>query len=123
MIQLDYRDGRPLYEQVVDKMERLIVIGGLAPDDKLPSVRSLAMELSINPNTVQRAYTELESRGFLYSVQGRGHFVAYREDLLDMKKKEYADRIENILKEAEEVGISREELLKELSPEGEEVRK
>lgn len=123
MIQLDYRDGRPLYEQVVDKMERLIVIGGLAPDDKLPSVRNLAMELSINPNTVQRAYTELESRGFLYSVQGRGHFVAYREDLLDMKKKEYADRIENILKEAEEVGISREELLKELSPEGEEVRK
>lgn len=114
MIQLDYRDPRPIYEQITDKMERLIIRGVLPPDEKLPSVRSLAVELSINPNTVQRAYTELEHRGFLYSVHGRGHFVAYREDLMEMKKKEYLEKIEALLKEAQDVGIDRESLIKAL---------
>lgn len=115
MIQLDYRDSRPLYEQVTDKIERLIIMGALKPDEKLPSVRNLAIELSINPNTVQRAYTELESRGFLYSVKGRGNFVAYRKDLLDMKKQEFLEKIENLIKEAQEMGIDRESIVNALS--------
>lgn len=119
MIQLDYRDPRPLYEQITDKIQRLIIMGALPPDEKLPSVRTLASELSINPNTVQRAFTELESKGFLYTVKGRGNFVAYREDLLDMKKKELIDRIEALIKEAEDLGISRQDIIRDLNSEKE----
>ena len=63
MIIIDYRDSRPIYEQVVEKFKRLILKGGLTQDEKMPSVRTLAMELSINPNTIQRAYAQLEEQG------------------------------------------------------------
>ena len=76
MIVLDYRDKRPLYEQVCEKLTHLIVSGVLQPDEKLPSVRNLAMELSINPNTIQRAYAMLEQDGYIYVITGRGNFVA-----------------------------------------------
>jgi len=76
MILLDYRDKRPLYEQVAERLESLIVCGALTPDTKLPSVRAMAVELSINPNTIQRAYAILEQKGFLYTLVGRGNFVA-----------------------------------------------
>lgn len=76
MIRLDYRDARPIYEQVKDGLRRLMVTGVLAPGEKLPSVRSLAMDLAINPNTIQRAYAQLEMEGYVYSVAGRGTFVA-----------------------------------------------
>ena len=71
MIILDYRDTRPLYEQIVDKFQMLILSGALEPNSRMPSVRSLAVELSINPNTIQRAYSELERTGFLYTVKLR----------------------------------------------------
>ena len=76
MIVLDYRDKRPIYEQVVERLERLVVSGVLETDEKMPSVRNLAMELSVNPNTIQRAYAQLEQEGYLYTVSGRGSFVA-----------------------------------------------
>lgn len=114
MIILDYKDTRPIYEQVADKLQKLILNGALKPDSKMPSVRSLAMELSINPNTIQKAYAELERAGFLYTVKGRGNFVMYHEELYELKKQEYKEKIEGILKEAEEIGISREEMLAEL---------
>ena len=76
MIHLDYRDSRPIYEQVKDGLRRLMVTGVLASGDKLPSVRSMASQLSINPNTIQRAYAELEAEGYVVSVTGKGSFVA-----------------------------------------------
>ena len=76
MIRLDYRDSRPIYEQVRDGLRRLMVTGVMQPGEQLPSVRSLAMELAINPNTIQRAYAQLEQEGYVYSVSGRGTFVA-----------------------------------------------
>lgn len=76
MLHIDYRDGRPIYEQVADSFERMAICGALAPDSQLPSVRQLAMELSINPNTIQRAYSELEKRGVAYSVKGKGNFIS-----------------------------------------------
>ena len=82
MIFIDYNDKRPIYEQVTEKIQTLILNGVLEPDSKLPSVRSLAMELSINPNTIQRAYSELEREGFIYSVKGRGNFVKMNENLI-----------------------------------------
>ena len=72
MIVLDYRDSRPLYQQVKDSLRRMMLTGLLEPDEKLPSVRSLATQLAINPNTIQRAYAELEAEGYIYSVAGRG---------------------------------------------------
>ncbi|MEG1593424.1 MAG: GntR family transcriptional regulator [Oscillibacter sp.] len=76
MISLNYRDSRPIYEQIRDELRKLIVTGALGPDDKLPSVRALATQLAINPNTIQRAYNELESEGYIYSVPGKGSFAA-----------------------------------------------
>lgn len=70
MILLDYKDSRPIYEQVAEKLQELMILGILEEDSQMPSVRSLATELSINPNTIQRAYGELERNGFIYSVQG-----------------------------------------------------
>lgn len=75
-IVLDYRDSRPLYEQVAERLRELMFKGALPQDAQLPSVRSLATELSINPNTIQRAYTELERQGYIYSIKGKGSFVA-----------------------------------------------
>lgn len=76
MLHIDYRDSRPLYEQIADGFEQMAVCGAVLPEEQLPSVRQLAMELSINPNTIQRAYGELERRGVAYSVKGRGNFVS-----------------------------------------------
>ena len=75
MIILDYRDKRPLYEQVTEKLEHLIICGALEANAKLPSVRALAMDLSVNPNTIQRAYRQLEMEGWIATVPGKGCFV------------------------------------------------
>lgn len=76
MFQLDYSDHRPLYEQIKDRIKRLIISGALAEHDKIPSVRELAAQLAINPNTIQKAYKDLESEGYIYSQRARGSFVA-----------------------------------------------
>ncbi len=76
MILIDYTDRRPIYEQAAEKIAELIMKGALPAQSQLPSVRSLAMELSINPNTIQRAYQELERKGYIYSVPGKGSFVS-----------------------------------------------
>ena len=79
MISLNYRDARPIYEQVKEGLRHLMVTGGLRAGDKLPSVRSLATSLAINPNTIQRAYESLESEGYLYTVAGKGSFASPQE--------------------------------------------
>jgi GntR family transcriptional regulator len=76
MISLNYRDSRPIYEQIRDELRKLIVTGAIGKDEKLPSVRALAAELAINPNTIQRAYNELEAEGYIYSVPGKGSFAS-----------------------------------------------
>ena len=76
MIVLDYRDKRPLNEQVADKIMNLIAQGGLVPGERLPSVRNLAVDLSVNPNTVQRAYAALEEKGYITTITGRGNYVS-----------------------------------------------
>ena len=75
MIHLDYRDARPIYAQITDNLRSQITAGVLQLDDRLPSVRELAAELAINPNTIQRAYRELELQGWIASVPGKGCFV------------------------------------------------
>jgi GntR family transcriptional regulator len=76
MLHLDYRDARPIYEQVKDGLRKLMVTGVMQEGEKLPSVRALAATLAINPNTIQKAYEALEAEGYVYSVAGKGSFVA-----------------------------------------------
>lgn len=105
MLDIDYRDSRPLYEQVADGFERMAVCGALAPDEQMPSVRQLAMELSMNPNTIQRAYSELEKRGVIYSVKGRGNFVsADPARLRERRLAELEKEIGGCAREARELG-------------------
>lgn len=111
MIIIDYKDTRPIYEQVVAKFKELILKGVLKPDDQMPSVRNLAMELSINPNTIQKAYVELERGGFIYTVKGRGNFVAGSENLLQEKRRTCMEDILRLVREAIEFGMKKEEIL------------
>ena len=111
MIVLDYRDKRPLYEQVEEKLTELIAKGVLQEDEKLPSVRTLAIELSINPNTVQRAYKELETSGFIYTVQGRGNFVSNSDSWVDSKQMQIIKEIEELLLQAMKFGVTRDKIL------------
>ena len=111
MITLDYADRRPIYEQVVEKMKELVLLGVLETDSQLPSVRELAMELSINPNTVQRAYAELERQGVIYCVKGRGNFVSGGKDLKEEHRQELITQISELVKEAVKAEISEEDFL------------
>ena len=110
MILLDYKDSRPIYEQVVDKLSDLMVRGVLAEGEQLPSVRTLAMELSINPNTIQRAYAELERLGYIYTVKGRGNFVADPDVIREKKKLELLDSLNGLAQKALSLGLTAEEL-------------
>lgn len=115
MILLDYRDKRPIYEQVVEKLEHLIVSGALEENSRMPSVRALAMELSVNPNTVQRAYNQLEQDGYLYTVSGRGSFVAPEGEWRDGKKEKMLEEWQQVTEKALEAGLSIEQLAAELN--------
>ena len=110
---INYQDGRPIYEQIMERYKLLILKGVLSPDEQMPSVRKLSMELSTNPNTVQRAYTELERQGFLYSVRGRGSFVSGGAGLHAQKREEIKKKLTDLLREAEEIGLNPSELLEE----------
>ena len=111
MISLNYRDSRPIYEQIKDGLKKLIVSGAMAADEKLPSVRMLATQLSINPNTIQRAYNELENEGFIYSIPGKGSFATASVDSSESKKRELEDKIRELAAELRYLGVSEEKLL------------
>ena len=111
MISLNYRDSRPIYEQIKDGLRKLIVTGAMAPDEKLPSVRALATQLSITPNTIQRAYNELEGEGYIYSVPGKGSFASGSMDADAARRKELLTRVRELVTELRYLGITDEELL------------
>lgn len=122
MIYLDYKDKRPIYEQVLDRFSDLIVKGVLAESEKMPSVRSLAMELSINPNTIQRAYQELERSGYIHSISGKGSFVSPKSEFIASKQAEVSAKLDAVMKEALDVGISTEYIHNILNKYHEEVK-
>ena len=110
MIVLDYRDRRLLYEQVVERFQELIFREILPQDAKLPSVRSIATDLSINPNTIQRAYQELERQGYIYSVKGKGSFVADNSRIRTAVQKEWKERFIASVEEGLRIGVTEEEI-------------
>ena len=110
MISLNYRDSRPIYEQIKDGLRKLIVTGALRTGEKLPSVRALATQLSINPNTLQRAYNELEGEGYIYSVPGKGSFAAGNTGADEARRKELTEKLRELAAELKYLGVTGEEL-------------
>ncbi len=110
MVTLDFRDPRPIYEQVKQSLRRLIVSGVLTPEEKLPSVRELASQLAINPNTIQRAYRELEQEGYIVSIQGKGSFAGneWKED--EGRRDELLDEFDELVAELGYMGVPRGQL-------------
>ena len=119
LIHINFRDSRPIYQQVKDGFCRLILSGALPPGYKLPSVRELATSLTINPNTIQRAYRELEQEDYIVSVPGKGSFVCDGNQAAQARRQELMERFEKLVKEMEQLGISRGQLIQKLR-EGEE---
>lgn len=116
MITIDLRDKRPIYIQVIEGIEDLAIKGVLGPDEQLPSVRSLAMELSINPNTIQRAYLELEKRGTIYTIKGRGSFICPdNTSLAAGKKQKLYQTLAEKIEEAQLLGIDEKDFLEMVS--------
>ena len=110
MLHLNYRDGRPIYEQVKDGLRQLLVAGAIAPGEKLPSVRQLASQLAINPNTIQKAYEALEQEGDVYSVPGKGSFAAGREEIDGHRREELLEQLDKIAGELLLLGLTPEEI-------------
>lgn len=112
MIQLDFRDRRPLYEQIREKIKELIIKGILKESEKIPSVRELAQSLTINPNTIQKAYRDLEAEGFIYSIRGKGNFVTPIDTALNQARRiELLKELEKLSLELMYINTSREELI------------
>ncbi len=110
MIQLNYRDSKPIYEQIKDGFRKLIISNSLSANEKLPSVRELASGLAINPNTIQKAYRDLESEGYIYTVAGKGSFVAEREEIYDTRQHELLEEFDEIVQELYFFSVGQETL-------------
>lgn len=111
MITIDYQSKLPFYEQIAERFQTLILRGVLPPDSQMPSVRSLAMELSINPNTIQKAYSLLEQQGYIYSVKGRGNYAADVTALAEQKRQSLLEETEQLLSYGKGLGITRAEYI------------
>ncbi|SFE86452.1 GntR family transcriptional regulator [Alteribacillus iranensis] len=110
MFELDPRNRKPIYEQLMEKIKELILAEVLTVDEKLPSVRMLSKELTINPNTIQKAYRELEREGYLYSANRKGYFVAPIELHADKKVNELKTQFQHLLREAVYLGVTKEQI-------------
>ena len=115
MFTLDYTEKKALYEQVKDKMKGMILSGILKENDQLPSVRELSMQLTLNPNTIQKAYKDLETEGYIYSVKGKGNFVA-RVSSINRNEKCAAlyQQIQELVRELLFIGETREQITRQI---------
>ena len=104
MLSLDLQSRRPIYEQLIHGLLELVSLGVLAPDTQLPSVRSMARDLGINPNTVQKAYQELERSGIVYSVAGKGSFIAPNQNANKVLLCQSVEKIQNAVREGPRAG-------------------
>ena len=110
MVQLNYRDAKPIYEQIKEGLRKLVVSGALSAGEKLPSVRELASQLAINPNTIQRAYRELENEGYIYTLVGKGTFVAENDNIDNTREKELLQEFDELVTELLYLEVPKEKL-------------
>lgn len=117
MLTLNYRDSQPIYGQIKDGLRRMIISGALEPGEKLPSVRAMAVDLAINPNTIQRAYAELEAEGFIYSVPGKGSYTtrggdtSRRPAVSPARERELIRRLRELVAELRYLGLQDSEII------------
>jgi len=124
MVKIDIRSRTPIYEQIIESIREMVVKGVLRPSDKLPSVREMAKDMTLNPNTVQKAYQELERQGLICTVRGRGTFICE-----DIKPKDQEEKINELLVEMKKLlvaaiylGLKKEEVIVEIEKLYEEIR-
>lgn len=118
MLQLDYRDARPIYEQVKEGLRRMVIVGAIAQGEQLPSVRNLARSLAINPNTIQRAYDSLENEGYIYSQPGRGTFACSPEGVDEGRKEGLLTQFDQVTTELLYLQVSPEVLIGRVQEKG-----
>ena len=118
MLHLDYRDTRPIYAQIVDGFRQQITAGVLMAGEKLPSVRELAVQLSINPNTIQRSYRQLEAEGWIATVPGKGCFVSGLPEHSAEERQELLAAFDRAAAALMRIGVTRRELTERLEKEG-----
>lgn len=125
MINIDVRSSRPIYEQIIDGIKENILKGILMPGDKLPSVREMSSLLTTNPNTVSKAYTELERQGVIETIRGKGTYVSsnYKPKMEEDRMEKLKEDIKKIILEAHYMGIRKEDVLKLINDFYEEVKK
>lgn len=120
MFQLNNRDSRPIYEQMKEQLRRLIITNVIQSDEKLPSIREIASTLAINPNTMQRAYRELENEGYIYTIPGKGSFASPKQDIDKRRENELLEQFDNIVMELHYIGYDegylKDRIEKQLSP-------
>lgn len=115
MINLDYQNRMPIYEQIISEIEKYVALGILKPQDQLMSIREMATSLGINPNTVKKAYAELEKKGVIITISTKGSFIADNiNEIVDTKVEEKISEIKNIVEELEKLGIKKEDIIKRI---------
>lgn len=125
MINIDVRSSRPIYEQIIHGVKENILKGLLMPGDKLPSVREMSSLITTNPNTVSKAYTELERQGVIETIRGKGTYVSsnYKPRMEESRMEKLKEDIKKIILEAHYMGIKKEDIVKLINESYEEVRK
>lgn len=118
MVNIDFRDPRAIYEQVKDGFRRLIVTGVLTPGDRMPSVRELASQLAINPNTIQRAYRELEAEGYIYSIPGKGSFAGEHRQVDETRRAALLRKLDELVAELRFLGVGTPQLIERMANAG-----
>lgn len=112
-MELNYGDHRPIYEQIKEKTKEYIINGAMAEHEKLPSVREVAAQLAINPNTIQRAYKELEMEGYIYSQKAKGYFVApMKKGIKTIKTEEKLEELETDVRELKYLGADKSDIIR-----------
>lgn len=116
IITLDHTSRIPIYEQIINSIERYVSLGILKPSEQIPSIRELAQDLGVNPNTVKKAYSELEAKGVIYVISTKGYFISSKTDeVIERKINDGIDNIIKIINDLQKLGISKEDILKRLS--------
>lgn len=110
MIQLNYKEARPLYEQIKESIRKMVISNAFLADEKLPSVREMASQLAVNPNAIERVYQELEQDGYVYRRKDEGTFVAKENRVNEMRRRELMQKFDLVVRELSELSVSSNEL-------------